>query len=200
MKLSPTPAVVISEPALADVTLPHWEVHHSPPKLVPADLCGVWPACLLTAPEGTGGPPHWARRLGPLAGCRDIALPLIAAEKGCTVKELVAKVKEAEGPLCTGTRVWRRGPAGVWVGVHDGGRSPVWVHVILRPFFFSGSPWADCRVVTCNLFALPPPQWVHWGQDIKHLAFDSSLLWSVNPIHQCQAFPGIDLGHPSRNE
>eukprot|EP00667_Euglena_gracilis_P003638 EG_transcript_3648 len=35
---------------------------------------------------------------------KDIALPLIAAEKGCTVKELVAKVKEAEGPLCTGTR------------------------------------------------------------------------------------------------
>eukprot|EP00668_Euglena_longa_P006795 GGOE01008121.1.p1 GENE.GGOE01008121.1~~GGOE01008121.1.p1 ORF type:complete len:665 (-),score=190.78 GGOE01008121.1:284-2278(-) len=35
---------------------------------------------------------------------KDVALPLIAAKKGCTVKEVVAKLKETGGPLCTGTK------------------------------------------------------------------------------------------------
>eukprot|EP00668_Euglena_longa_P038505 GGOE01049523.1.p1 GENE.GGOE01049523.1~~GGOE01049523.1.p1 ORF type:complete len:616 (+),score=191.23 GGOE01049523.1:131-1849(+) len=35
---------------------------------------------------------------------REVALPLIAAEKGCAVGEVVAYLKAAEGPLCSGTK------------------------------------------------------------------------------------------------
>eukprot|EP00667_Euglena_gracilis_P034491 EG_transcript_60029 len=44
--------------------------------------------------------PLGERRIS-FATFRDVALPLIAAEKGCTVAEVVALLKAAEGPLCS---------------------------------------------------------------------------------------------------